>query len=300
MSDVFDPSTVRYRIIFNPKSGHAPRNAKLRREATAFLEREQLQGDIVDTTHPHHATELAKNAIAEGCDVVVAMGGDGTLNEVARAVTNTSAILGLIPCGSGNGLGRHLGLPNGGTASLRVLRKATVRTIDTGVANGLPFFNVMGVGFDAEISSQFNRLTKRGFLAYVRTGLRTWMTYQPQDYAIRNGTRQLALPAFVIAVANSDQYGNDCFIAPGAKVDDGLLDLTAIRPFGNLGLLPLATQLFRRTVQQSPHVESLRGDHFLIERSEAGPIHTDGEVHLTDATVEVSIKPQSLRVLVPA
>jgi len=291
---------MRIRIIFNPISGHVARNAKLRSYGEQFLRRHGLNGTIVDTTHPHHATELARKAIADGCDVVVAMGGDGTLNEVARAVTDSPATLGLIPCGSGNGLGRHLGLPNDGRRALEVLRGGRVRIIDTGLANGFPFFNVMGVGFDAEISSQFNRLTKRGFMAYVRTGLRMWRTYQPDNYAIHNGTGSRELPAFVIAVANSDQYGNDCFIAPEAQVDDGILNLTAIRPFGNLSLIPIALSLFRRKVHQNQHVESLAGDHFAIERSAPGPIHTDGEVHETDARVEVTIKPRSLRILVPA
>lgn len=299
MSDVFDPGAARFRIIFNPISGHTARNAKLRHQAAAFLQEHGLHGEIVDTNHPHHATELAHEAIAAGCDVVVAMGGDGTLNEVARAVTDSPAILGLIPCGSGNGLGRHLGL-GAGHSALPVLRAGHVRTIDTGVANGLPFFNVMGVGFDAEISSRFNRLNKRGFFSYVKTGWKTWHRYQPDQYAIRNGSAELDVSAFVIAVANSDQYGNDCFIAPGAQVDDGLLDLTAIKPFDNLSLLPLAASLFRGRVHHSPHVEQLRGTHFSIRRSAPGPIHTDGEVHDTAATVEVTIKPRSLRVLVPA
>lgn len=300
MPDVFDPSTMRIRIIFNPISGHAARNAKLREFAVRYLAEQGIAGNIVDTTHPHHATELAHQAIAENCDVVVAMGGDGTLNEVARAVTDSPATLGLIPCGSGNGLGRHLGLPNDGKEALAILSNGRVRTIDTGIANGLPFFNVMGIGFDAEISSQFNRLSQRGFMAYVKTGLRAWKTYQPDRYAIRNGTAQLDLNAFVIAVANSDQYGNDCFIAPNARVDDGVLNLTAIRPFGNLSMVPLAVSLFRRKVHRNKHVESLAGKHFEIRRSQPGPIHTDGEVHQTEATVDISIKPESLRILVPA
>jgi YegS/Rv2252/BmrU family lipid kinase len=299
MSDVFDPGTARFRIIFNPISGHTARNARLRELASSFLREHRLHGDIVNTTHPHHATELAQAAIAEGCDVVVAMGGDGTLNEVARAITDSPAILGLIPCGSGNGLGRHLNL-GAGRHALPVLHQGRVRTIDTGEANGLPFFNVMGVGFDAEISSQFNHLTKRGFLSYVRTGLRAWQTYQPDTYTIQHDDRQRELSAFVIAVANSDQYGNDCFIAPGAEVDDGKLDLTAIKPFGNLSVLPLAARLFRRNAHRSPHVEQFRGERFTIHRSKAGPIHTDGEVHETDAVVTVAIKPDSLKVLVPA
>lgn len=300
MAVSFNPTETKFCFVFNPCSGHNARNPHLRDVALRFLRDHGLKGKVVLTQHPRHATELAQQAIANGYGVIVAMGGDGTLNEVATAVTDSSAMLGLIPCGSGNGLGRHLGLRGSVTDAFAHLLTGRVRAIDSGTANGLPFFNVMGIGFDAAISSRFNQLTQRGFFAYVRTGLRTWQTYQPETYAIRNGVSALDLPAFVIAVANSDQYGNDCYIAPGAEVDDGQLNLTAIKPFGNLSLVPLAARLFGKSIGRSRFTEQLVGSHFEIHRTAAGPIHTDGEVHDTDAVVTVTVKPRSLRVVVPA
>ena len=287
-------------FIFNPHSGHNRRNPYLFERTRAFIAEHQLDATIRPTERPRHATELARAAVAEGCELVVAIGGDGTLNEVASALIDTPATLGLIPCGSGNGLGRHLGVPDPGNGAYRTLLAGRIRTIDTGSANGHPFFNAMGLGFDAEISSRFNHLTRRGLPAYVRTGAAAWFGYKPQTYTIRQGTASFATPAFIVAVANSDQYGNDCFIAPGARVDDGLLNLTVLKHVSTLNALPLAWRLFRGRVANSRDVSCLVGPEFSISRPTPGPIHTDGEVHETGSIVEIRVLPASLRVMVPS
>ena len=291
---------MKARFIFNPRSGHNARNPYLLDRAKAFIAEQRLDATVVLTERPRHATDLARAAVTDGCDLVVAIGGDGTMNEVAAALTGTTTALGLIPCGSGNGLGRHLGIPNPGQGAFRALLHGRPRAMDVGFANGIPFFNAMGLGFDAEISEQFNHLTRRGLPAYVRTTGRLWFKYQPQLYTIRNGTSQLTTPAFIVAVANSDQYGNDCFIAPGATVDDGELDLTVIKRVSLLSALPLAARLFLKKIDGSSQVARLRGSHFTIERPTAGLIHTDGETHQTDATIEIIVRPQSLRIMVPS
>jgi diacylglycerol kinase (ATP) len=235
-----------------------------------------------------------------GCGLVVAIGGDGTLNEVAAGLVGTPAVFGLIPCGSGNGLGRHLGIPGPGKGAFRTLVEGRVRTIDTGEVNGIPFFNAMGLGFDAEIADRFNHLTRRGLAAYVRTTLGTLFHYKPQTYVIRNGVASLETPAFILTVANSDQYGNDCFIAPGASVEDGLLDLTVIKRASVFNAGPLAARLFLKKIDGSSAVARLRGDHFTIERSAPGLIHTDGETHQAAARLEINVRPGSLRIMVPS
>lgn len=291
---------MKYRFIFNPRSGHNARNPRLLHHTRDFISAHRLDATLVATERPRHATELARRAVAEGCDVVVAVGGDGTMNEVGTALVGTAATLGLIPCGSGNGLGRHLGIPGPGRGAFRTLLQGRPRLIDTGTANGLPFFNAMGLGFDAEISDRFTRVTRRGFGAYVRTTLAVWRSFQPITVTVRTDTAQLESPAFIVAVANSDQYGNDCYIAPGARVDDGLFDLTIIKPVGLWAALPLAVRLFTGRLEGSPQVARLRAARFTIGRGAPGLIHTDGEVHPTFAMVEVALRPQSLRVLVPS
>ena len=287
------------RFIFNPCSGHNARNPYLLEHTREFIADHQLNANVVLTERPRHATELAKRAIGEGCQLVVAIGGDGTLNEVASALVGTETALGLIPCGSGNGLGRHLGIPGPGKGAFRTLLNGEPRAIDTGSVNGIPFFNAMGIGFDAEISHRFNQLKRRGLAAYVRTTVAAYFSYRPQPCTIRNGEQTLTTPAFIVSIANSDQYGNDCFIAPGAQVDDGRLDMTIVKQVGLIGILPLAVRLFTRSIGGSRSVQRLAGSHFVIERQAAGLIHTDGETHQTGAIVEVSVQPKSLRVLVP-
>ncbi|MCB1103178.1 MAG: diacylglycerol kinase family lipid kinase [Opitutaceae bacterium] len=290
---------MKTRFIFNPKSGHNARNPHLLDRAREFIRQNQLDAEVVSTTHPRHATELAREAVARGCGTVVAIGGDGTMNEVAAALVDTPATLGLIPCGSGNGLGRHLGIPGPGQGAFANLLHGHIRTIDTGIANGRPFFNVMGLGFDAEISERFAHVSRRGFGAYIRTTLSAWRSYRAPTVLIRAGAREIRTCAFILSVANSDQFGNNCYIAPAAKVDDGLLDLTVLQPVNVLQALPLAVRLFTKTVDRSKHALTLQADRFVIERDHAGLIHTDGEPFATDAQVTVAVRPASLRVLVP-
>jgi diacylglycerol kinase (ATP) len=294
-------SLPRTRFIFNPRSGHNARNPYLLERARAFIAEHRLDASVVPTERPLHATALALRALDEGCRLVVAIGGDGTMNEVASALVGTDATLGLIPCGSGNGLGRHLGIPGPGRGAFQALLGGHTRVIDTGVAAGHPFFNAMGVGFDAEISARFNRLSSRGLPAYARTTLQTLLGYRAEHYTIHSaGGRSVSSRAFLIAIANSDQYGNDCFIAPHARVDDGLLDLTLVRRLTLFNALPLTERLFTKRIDGSPSVLRLRAARFTLERAGPGPLHTDGEVRDCGAVIDVVIRPASLRIAVPA
>jgi diacylglycerol kinase (ATP) len=289
---------IKTRFIFNPRSGHNAKSPHLLERTRAFIRERSLDADVVLTEHPRHATELARRAVADGCGLVVAIGGDGTLNEVAAGLVGTPAVFGLVPCGSGNGLGRHLGIFGSGDA-FHTLVEGRVRTIDTGEVNGRPFFNVMGFGFDAEIADRFNHLARRGLRAYVRTTLGAVFNYRSQSCLIRNGVDSLQTTAFLLTVANSDQYGNNCFIAPGAQIDDGQLDLTVIKRANFLTAAPLVARLFLKKIDGSPSVSRLRGTHFTIERATPGLIHTDGETHHTGATLEITVRPRSLRIMVP-
>lgn len=291
---------MKTRFIFNPRSGHNARNPHLLERTRSFIAEHHLDATVVLTEQPRHATELARHALDEGCERIVAIGGDGTLNEIATALVGTDAVLGLIPCGSGNGLGRHLGIPGPDKRAFRTLLEGEARTIDTGSANGHAFFNVMGLGFDADISARFSQLTHRGLSGYLRTTLGMIFRYQPESYVIRTADQQIETRGFIVAVANSDQYGNNCYIAPGASIDDGLLDLTVLRPANLLHALPLLPRLFRGTIDGSRSVVRLRAAQFTIERPGPGIFHTDGETHTCGPVIEISVHPRSLKVLVPA
>ena len=293
---------MKTRFILNPVSGRNVRRPWLARHVRDFIATRGLTADLVLTECPGHATRLAQAALAAGCDRVIAIGGDGTMNETAQALLHSPAALGLVPCGSGNGLALHLGIPTRLPEALALAADpaARVAAIDTGTVNGRPFFNAMGFGFDAEVSRRFNLLTRRGLPAYVKTTCAALFGYRPETYHIRNGTAELTTPAFIVTVANSDQYGNDCFIAPGARVDDGRLDLTVIKRANAFNTLPLVARLFSKRIDGSPSVARLQGAHFTIERAAPGLIHTDGETHETGALVDIVVRPRSLRIMVPA
>ena len=292
---------MKTRFIFNPCSGHNRRRPGLDRDIREFIAARSLDAELVTTDAPGHATELAREAAHAGCEQVVAVGGDGTMNEVAQALLHTPAALALVPCGSGNGLALHLGLPLSpfGALSLIAGHSGRVAALDTGAADGWPFFNAMGLGLDADVSHRFNSLVQRGLPGYVRTALAAVRHIRPERVCITSHDFRDELNVLLVAVANSDQYGNNARIAPGASVDDGLLDLVAVAPVGIFGAMVLAARLFTGTLNESAQVRRLRGRRFVIDRIAPGLIHTDGETHPAGARVEIKVQPHSLRVLVP-
>lgn len=293
---------MKTRFIFNPQSGHNRRRPGLDAAIRRFIGSRTLDADLATTEGPGHATDLARAAVNAGYARVVAVGGDGTMNEVAQALVGAPAALALVPCGSGNGLALHLGLPTSPLGALDLVAAGDLRiaALDTGVVNGFPFFNAMGLGLDADVSQRFNRLSRRGLPAYARTALKALRELRTERCVITTAGQREELEVLLIAIANSDQYGNNARIAPGARVDDGQLDLIAVRPVDLLGAASLATRLFCGGFDRSPQVLRLRGANFIIERAAPGLIHTDGETHATGATIEIAVRPRSLRVVVPA
>ncbi|MEI6106832.1 MAG: diacylglycerol kinase family protein [Opitutae bacterium] len=291
---------MKVRFIFNPYSGSNRKNPYLRGRALEFIARHKLDGTLVDTERPRHATALAQEAVAAGCDLVVAIGGDGTMNEVATGLIGTNACFGLIPCGSGNGLGRHLGISRPGHGAFQTLLTGRPRAIDTGTVNGFAFFNAMGLGFEADIAVRFSRLTRRGLTGYFRVGLPSFFSHQPELLTVRHPGGTVQLSAFTLAVMNSDQYGNDARVAPGARMDDGQFDLVSVPQVGFLGACGLLYRLGTDSFDQVKAVTRLPGAEFVIERKKPGWIHTDGEPRATTARLEIALQPQSLRIMVPA
>jgi diacylglycerol kinase (ATP) len=295
---------VKTRFIFNPTSGRNRRRPWLASSIRDFISSRALDAELATTDGPGHATALAREAVHRGCALVVAVGGDGTMNEVAQALLHSPAALALIPCGSGNGLARHLSLPQSPLAALQLIAgqfdRGRVAALDTGSANGQPFFNAMGLGLDADVSRRFNLLTKRGLPAYARTAFAVMRELRTERVTIASGSHRETIDTLFVAIANSDQYGNNARIAPNARVDDGVLDLIAVAPVHLVSAAALAARLFLGNFDQSRHVRRWSGTHFTIERGSPGVIHTDGETHEMGTTIEVVVHPHSLRVLVPA
>jgi YegS/Rv2252/BmrU family lipid kinase len=293
---------MKTRFIFNPTSGRRRRTDRIGRMVADFVAARNLDADLFATEGPGHATALARAAVDGGCRRVVAVGGDGTMNEVAQALLRTQVELALVPCGSGNGLARHLGLPDAPARALALSADpdAAVAEIDTGTANGLPFFNAMGLGLDAEVSRRFNALARRGLPAYAKVALQAFLQHRPERCIVDDGRHRVKWEALLVTVANSEQYGNGARIAPGARVDDGLLDLVALPPVGLLGAADLSIRLFRGTLGRRSGILRLRAARFAIERPAPGIVHTDGEPRETGLVVDVAVVPGSLRIVVPA
>jgi diacylglycerol kinase (ATP) len=291
---------LKARFIFNPHSGSNRRNPHLRERAVAFIKEQGLDATVVDTERPRHATELAAQAVRDGCGLVVAIGGDGTMNEVATALVDTPAVFGLIPCGSGNGLGRHVGIRKPGRGAFRTLLEGRAMAIDTGLVNGFAFFNAMGLGFEADIAVRFSRQTNRGLAGYIRVGIPSFFAHQPERCTVRHIGGATELEAFTLAVMNSDQYGNDARVAPGARLDDGHFELISVPQVGFLAACGMLYRLGTDSFDQVRAVTRFSGANFVIERAKPGWIHTDGEPRATTARLEVSLKPHSLRIMVPA
>lgn len=299
-SQAVNIATLRSVFVVNPVAGKAGTRAARRTRVEDFIRQHRLEATIELSRRGGHAAELARAAVARGAQLVVSVGGDGTLNEVASALVDTGVLYGMIPTGSGNGLGRDLGLPLDFNRALHTLLDGRVREIDTGQVNGLPFFNVMGLGFDAEIGRRFNLSRERGFITYLRIGLGAFFSYRKQPLVIENESgAPVAVEAFLTSVANSTQYGNNARIAPLARLDDGRLDLVSIRTRNVFAALPIVVRLFAGTIHRSRWVYSHQGSRFVIRRAAPGPIHTDGEVHDCAADLEISVRPRSLRVVVP-
>lgn len=286
---------VKTRFIVNANSGRA---AGALTAVRAFAE--ARRAPVVLTERRRHAAELAARALDEGCQLVVAVGGDGTINEVASTLTGTDAVLGLVPCGSGDGLGRTLGIHGSIAHALRILTEGQPRDLDTGVADGHPFFVTAGFGFEAELSAQFNLSKRRGPVGYLAMSAARWRQHQPENCIITSEKTREVRRVFTLTVANCDQYGNGARIAPGAQPDDGALDLTAVPPVTWRNGASLLARLFLGTLNHRADVLRLRRRAFRIERTAPGLIHTDGETHLAGESIEFSVRPHSLRVMVPA
>jgi YegS/Rv2252/BmrU family lipid kinase len=285
---------MKIRFIVNARSGAA---AQALPAVQAFASERGAM--LAMTQRRAHAGELAAQAIADGCELIVAVGGDGTMNEVASSLIGTEATLGLVPCGSGDGLGRHLGIHGSAAHALSVLETGTARAIDSGTADGHPFFTAAGLGFEAEIAERFNRLQRRGFLRYLSTSARLFREWQPEPCTIVHEGGTIQVSAFTLTVGNANQYGNNAWIAPTAQVDDGRLNLTVIPPVSLLSGPALLLRLFRGSIEGARGVTCLAASHFRIERAKAGLIHTDGETHEASRTVEFNVRAASLRIMAP-
>lgn len=284
-------------FIINPISGT---NDKKQLPDLIFneLNNSLFDFEIVFTEHKEHGRELATKFANAGFDIVVAVGGDGTVNEIARGLINTNAALGIIPAGSGNGLARHLSIPMNTRQAIQQLNHSEAVKMDYGVVNGQPFFCTCGTGFDAYVSTEFAKSKNRGVMTYIEKMITGYFNYKSQNYHLVGEGIDLKDKAFVITFANASQWGNNAYIAPQASVQDGMMDISIMSNFPIIAIPSIALQLFTKTIDKDLFVTTLRTNEITLYRDEDGPFHYDGEPYQEGREVHIKMVPEGLNVLV--
>ncbi len=290
---------VKKRIIFiiNPISGTIKKQG-VPGIISDCLDKNLYDYEIVLTKYSGHAQEIAQDAKNQGIDVVVAVGGDGTVNEVARAIVHSDTALGIIPCGSGNGLARHLMIPLEINKAIETLNFCQIHRLDYGLINSHPFFCTCGMGFDALISMRFAEAGRRGVITYLENILREGLRYKPEFYDIESDQGSMRHNAYLVSCANASQYGNNAYIAPHASMNDGFLDVTIIEPFDMIEAPQICIDILNKTLDKNPRVKTLRTRKINIKRDKPGLIHYDGDPVMSEKDVEISIVGKGIKMVI--
>ena len=285
-------------FIINPISGGKDK-LKIPAMIDSYLDRSKFTANYRVTEYAGHGAEIVEETVGNNFDIIVAVGGDGTINEVGAKVMQQNKVLGIIPFGSGNGLARFLKISMNPRKALEVINQCHVSQLDTATFNDKVYFNMAGMGFDAHVSAVFAGNKKRGFSGYLKLGLKEMVNYKPATYTILVDGKTYIRKAFVVSIANSSQYGNNAYISPLASASDGLLDVCIIKNFPLYRIPILAFYMLTAKTHLTDMVEIIKGKNIHISRPEAGAIHIDGEPFIMGKEIAISIKPLSLKVIVP-
>lgn len=283
-------------LIVNPNSG-VKSKAELAGRLSATLADAGFGVDLRFTEAPGHARELAMHAVAMGYGTVAVCGGDGTVNEAAGALIGTDVRMGILPSGSGNGLARHLGIPMDEMLAAEVVKRGKDLRCDCGMANGSPFFCTFGLGFDAQVARRFANDGRRGRAVYVKCVIEEFGSYQPCHYRITADGEEHEYDAMIVACCNASQYGNNAFIAPGASVSDGMIDIVVVKAGHSVQMLQAGIDLVTGMMPHNKNIETLRASRISIEVEGEVCAHIDGEPVEAENRIDVECCPGALRLL---
>lgn len=283
-------------FIINPKAGKK-NNTNIEELVEKNLHTDIWNPGFFYTRYKGHARELVYECVERGYQTIVAVGGDGTVNEVATSIFKTGITLGIVPLGSGNGLARSLGIPLQKENAINLLNLKNTREVDVGAINKHYFFCTCGTGFDARIGHKFAKSKTRGFFSYVKTVLREYNKYRPKNYRIKIDNQKIKQKAFLITIANAGQYGNNAYIAPEAEVDDGSFDVCIIKPFPWYISPFLGIRLFAKNINKSKYIDSYRGHTIEFLKKKKYRFHIDGEPVKYNGKVKIDIIPRGLKVI---
>lgn len=287
---------VRSLFIINENSGR-----KRDRDALARTIESACSGDpheIARTTSVAELDALFEPSTLANFDVVWAVGGDGTVNEIGKRLVGTNKALGVVPTGSGNGFARHMHIPIDAAAAVAARKRSEIVAIDTAVVNEHCFLGTFGIGFDALVASRFAGAGTRGLETYIREALKAFIAFTPEEYEITVDGTAMRETAFLLAVGNSNQYGNEAKIAPLASLRDGLLDLAVLRDHRIVDAPDIIRRLFFGTLRDCSYLHTRRGRSIRIVRKNDGPAHIDGDPIVLGRELNVEIRPKSLNVIV--
>tara|TARA_B100001250_G_scaffold40975_1_gene32448 strand:+ start:34485 stop:35354 length:870 start_codon:yes stop_codon:yes gene_type:complete len=283
---------MKIRFIINPIAGTGKQKS-IKNDICKYFE----NAEIFYTKKRGDASIITKDAVKKDIDIVIVVGGDGTVNECLKSLINTNTALGVIPCGSGNGFAYHIGMHRNPELCLKQLKEAKFKIIDTGIANGLPFVNVSGIGFDAHIAKLFSKEKRRGLISYIKLIIKE-LNYYPQEYNIKYKTIRKSVKAYMISFANGSQYGNNIVISPMAKLEDGLLDFVVVKEFPKWKIPFFLMYIATGNIHLSKYVEIIKCKSMEIECNNSLS-HLDGEPNKLKNPVNINLLPKSLKILKP-
>jgi len=288
------------RILFivNPKAG-TNLQKHIRDSVDKYLNHRKFEYGFRFTERSQHARELAESAIAEGYEIIVAVGGDGSINEVASAVMGTGAVLGIVPAGSGNGLAMHLGYGRDVDEAVKKINTAEERFIDVGLMNGRPFFNIAGIGFDGLVSNLMKGSNWRGFIPYFLHSVKAGLQYTPRDCRIEIDDRMLTEKCFIISIANGPMWGYNFQIAPDARLDDGLFEVVLLKDAPKWQYFAAVPATLNGKIYDAGFVDHFTARRVKIISEGENYVHLDGEGIVLEGELSFEILPKALKILVP-
>lgn len=286
-------------FIINPISGTGHKETIVAYLKEIFSEISGYQTSFYATKGPGDAFDAACRYKRQRYDIVVAIGGDGTVNQVAKGLLNSDTKLGIVPVGSGNGLARHLKIPLSYQKAAEVIRHEKTQMIDAGVINDEIFFCTAGLGFEAVIGDRFNSADTRGLITYMEFCAKEYVRYRPETYRIDMLGNTYRTEAFLITFANCAQWGNNVYIAPGANVSDGMLDVVVWKKAPLVSMPLLTAGLFLKTIRYSQFLDMYRAKEIKIYRQNEGLIQFDGESRTMGKEITVSVIHHAVKVIIP-
>ena len=287
-------------FIVNPASGPGDNSTeKFTAQVAAYVDSNIIDYQITITQNEQHASELSRIAVEQKTDIVVAVGGDGTINEVASGLIGSDTALGIIPAGSGNGLAHHLKIPFNVPKAISLINKGRLLQIDTISVNDKPFLSIAGIGFDALVADKFAGNTTRGLMTYLKIVLSEYLSYQPHEYEVSIDGNTNVYKALMMIFANSDQFGYNTSIAPEASIDDGLMDVCIVKKIPLYSIPFVFLLLVIHKIHWTSFVHIIKAHDVVVHTSDELIVNIDGEPVTMNGPLKISLIPHSLKVVIP-